>query len=79
MSGSNGAFKIGEEVHALNPEGDVIMKFRLCQPNHKSVKYCVSLVARRWRDTILAKKRSQSRGNTFELITSRLGCLARGS
>ena len=37
--GSNGAFKIGEEVHALNPEGDVIMKFRLCQPNHKSGKY----------------------------------------
>ena len=39
VSGSNGAFKIGEEVHALNAEGDVIMKFRLCQPNHKSGKY----------------------------------------
>ena len=39
VSGSNGAFKIGEEVHALNEEGNVIMKFRLCQPNHKSGKY----------------------------------------
>ena len=37
--GSNGAYKIGEEVHALNEEGNVIMKFRLCQPNHKSGKY----------------------------------------
>ena len=39
VSGSNGAFKIGEEVHALNAEGNVIMKFRVCQPNHKSGKY----------------------------------------
>ena len=39
VSGSNGTFKIGEEVHALNAEGDVIMKFRLCQPNHKSGRY----------------------------------------
>ena len=39
LSGSDGAFKIGEEVHALNDEGEVIMKFRLCQPNHKSGKY----------------------------------------
>jgi len=39
VSGSNGAFKIGEEVHALNDEGNVIMKFRICQPNHKSGKY----------------------------------------
>ena len=37
--GSKGSYKIGEEVHALNEEGDVIMKFRLCQPNHKSGKY----------------------------------------
>ena len=39
VSGSNGAFKIGEEVHALNAEGNVIMKFRLCKPNHKFGKY----------------------------------------
>ena len=39
VSGSNGAFKIGEEVHALNAEGNVIMKFRLCQPNHKGGKH----------------------------------------
>ena len=38
-SGSNGVYKIGEEVHALNEEGNVIMKFRLCQPDHKSGKY----------------------------------------
>ena len=39
VSGSNGVYKIGEEVHALNEEGNVIMKFRLCQPDHKSGKY----------------------------------------
>tara|TARA_Y100000992_G_scaffold302647_1_gene277931 strand:+ start:1617 stop:8993 length:7377 start_codon:yes stop_codon:yes gene_type:complete len=37
--GSNGSYKIGEEVHALNEEGNLIMKFRLCQPDHKSGKY----------------------------------------
>ena len=39
VSGSNGVYKIGEEVHALNRQGNVIMKFRLCQPDHKSGKY----------------------------------------
>ena len=39
VSGSNGAFRIGEEVHALNSEQETIMKFRLCQPNHKSGKF----------------------------------------
>ena len=38
-SGSNGVFKIGEEVHAIDGEGNVIMKFRLCQPNHKSGRF----------------------------------------
>ncbi|MBV22781.1 MAG: hypothetical protein CMA53_01600, partial [Euryarchaeota archaeon] len=39
VSGSNGVYKIGEEVHAINRQGNVIMKFRLCQPDHKSGKY----------------------------------------
>jgi len=38
-SGSNGQFNIGEEVHALDGQGNVIMKFRVCQPDHKSGKY----------------------------------------
>ena len=38
-SGSNGSYKIGEEVHAVDPDGNVIGKFRICQPNHKSGKY----------------------------------------
>ena len=37
--GSVGTFKIGEEVHALDSSGNIIMKFRLCQPNHKSGAY----------------------------------------
>ena len=38
-SGSNGQFNIGEEVHALDGEGNVIMKFRVCQPDHKSGRF----------------------------------------
>ena len=34
--GSKGSFKIGEDVHALDENGNVIMIFRLCQPDHKS-------------------------------------------
>ncbi len=37
--GSNGAFKIGEEVRALDGAGNVIMKFRACQPDHKTGAY----------------------------------------
>ena len=38
-SGSNGQFNIGEEVHALDGQGNVIMKFRVCQPDHKSGRF----------------------------------------
>ena len=38
-SGSNGQFNIGEEVHALDGQGNVIMKFRVCQPDHKAGKF----------------------------------------
>ena len=34
--GSKGTFKIGEDVHALDENGNIIMIFRLCKPNHKS-------------------------------------------
>ena len=37
--GSVGTFEIGEEVHASDSTGNVIMKFRVCQPNHKSGAY----------------------------------------
>ncbi len=33
--GSNGTFKIGETVRALNDQGNVIAVFRVCQPDHK--------------------------------------------
>ena len=33
--GSVGSFTIGEEVHALDADGNIIMKFRICRPDHK--------------------------------------------
>ena len=37
--GSNGNFDIGEEVDGVDDDGNVLIKFRLCTPNHKSGGY----------------------------------------
>ena len=39
ISGSLGSFTIGEEVHALDSDGNVIMKFRINRPDHKTGRW----------------------------------------
>ena len=34
--GSIGGFDIGEEVHGVDEDGNIIIRFRLCSPAHKS-------------------------------------------
>jgi hypothetical protein len=36
ITGATGVFQVGETVNALNPNGTISCKFKLCTPNHKS-------------------------------------------